>query len=369
MGLVTKEAFEQDKVLKEEFGSYENYLSQNGGNSDSTSSVVVHGNSEVEGGQNPTFNDYVSVENSGKLPEEEPKSAYDMYMEEEKNIYNQGVETNNKNAANQAASAGAQYRELNRNINEINKANGRANTGYAGDTSIDAYNAYRNSVNKSYSDANSANNELYSYYLTKMTELQQAKDTKEAMEYNKIYGEGGVMDRINNYLKNEETYDEDKYLTGESARRIYNYVYNLYEGNIPSEIMAELESEKGFSEWLKAYNEGNEDNYIHTKSWSKQYKNKVPHTKISTIVDGSEYDSTKVDVGNVLTDSNGNKWKVTEVIDNDKDFSKTVNKKGDEENYSEKFNIHDGEISKGDNGTYYVALSGHGNWAILEPLD
>ena len=84
MGQVTKEAFEQDKVLKEKFGSYENYLSQNSGNSDSNSPVVVPDNSEVEGGEAPTFNDYVSVGNSGKLPEEEPKSAYDMYMEEAK---------------------------------------------------------------------------------------------------------------------------------------------------------------------------------------------------------------------------------------------------------------------------------------------
>lgn len=284
MGQVTKEAFEQDKVLKEEFGSYENYLSQNGGNSDSKSSVVVPNNGEVEGGQNPTFNDYVSVENSGKLPEEEPKSAYDMYMEEAKNIYNQGVETNNKNAANQAASAGAQYREVNRNLGEINKANGKADTGYAGDTSIDAYNAYRNSVNKSYSDANSANNELYSYYLTKMTELQQAKDNKEATDrqleqtdrqlalQEQQYQDTKAAETADNIevLKGENAYDSSGYITSETAERLWKYVKGVYGEDIPDNVMANLNSEKGFAEWLVEYNNQTSSNYSNDVIYSPE---------------------------------------------------------------------------------------------------
>ena len=227
-----------------------------------------------------TMDDVVSVAETGSLPPVEPKSAYDMYMEEAKNIYNQGVETNNKNAANQAASAGAQYREVNRNVGEINKANGKADTGYAGDTSIDAYNAYRNSVNKSYSDANSANNELYSYYLTKMTELQQAKDTKEAtdrqleqtdrqldmqedqFEYDKIHGENGMLDTISGYI-DENSYNENGTIKSETAKELWEYVKTYYGGeeNIPKEVVATLNSEKGFSDWLAEYNNqtGNSD--------------------------------------------------------------------------------------------------------------
>ena len=313
MGQVTKEAFEQDKVLKEKFGSYENYLSQNGGNSDSKSSVVVPNNSEVEGGQNPTFNDYVSVENSGKLPEEEPKSAYDMYMEEAKNIYNQGVETNNKNAANQAASAGAQYREVNRNVGEINKANGKADTGYAGDTSIDAYNSYRNNVNKIYSDATSANNELYSYYLSEMAKLQQAKDSKEAtdrqleqtdrqldmqekeFEYNKEmsdrqmelqereYNDNKAREVAENIevIKGENPYDADGKIKPTIARKIYEYLLDVYgeAENIPDSVIANVNTENGFKEYVDAYNNG-EAETLETKQKNKE--------KVENIVAGNE---------------------------------------------------------------------------------
>lgn len=274
--ILTKEAFEQDEVLKEEFGSYENYLTsfQQGGAS-------VSG---VEGGQKtgdtpPTLDEYVKVENGESL-ETKPKSAYDMYMEEAKSIYNQGVETNNKKAANQAASAGAQYREVIRNVDELNKANGRANTGYAGDTSIDAYNAYRNSVNESYANADKANNDLYSYYLSEMTKIQQAKDNKEASdrqleqtdkqleqadreldmleeqnEFNKIYGETGFKKQIENYLTEDDFYP-DGTIKAEAAEKWWNFAVSYFGGveNIPSLALGELESIDGFEEWLIEYN-------------------------------------------------------------------------------------------------------------------
>ena len=192
-------------------------------------------------------------------------------MEEAKNIYNQGVETNNKNAANQAASAGAQYREVNRNVGEINKANGKADTGYAGDTSIDAYNAYRNSVNKSYSDANSANNELYSYYLTKMTELQQAKDNKEATDRQleqtdrqldmqeqqyQDEKETNVVSEVSGMLAEDGAFNTDGSITNETAQKTWDYITRIYGENVPESTMAYLESQEGFSEWLEAYNSG-----------------------------------------------------------------------------------------------------------------
>ncbi len=218
-----------------------------------------------------TMDDVVSVAETGSLPPVEPKSAYDLYMEEAKNIYNQGVETNNKNAANQAASAGAQYREVNRNVGEINKANGKADTGYAGDTSIDAYNAYRNSVNKSYSDANSANNELYSYYLTKMTELQQAKDNKEATDRQleqtdrqldmqeqqyQDEKETNVVSEVSGMLAEDGAFNTDGSITNETAQKTWDYITRIYGENVPESTMAYLESQEGFSEWLEAYNSG-----------------------------------------------------------------------------------------------------------------
>ncbi len=216
-----------------------------------------------------TMDDVVSVAETGSLPPVEPKSAYDLYMEDAKNIYNQGVETNNKNAANQAASAGAQYREVNRNVGEINKANGKADTGYAGDTSIDAYNAYRNSVNKSYSDANSANNELYSYYLSEMTKMQQAKDTKEATDRQleqtdrqldlqeqqyQDEKETRVVAGIEGILMEDGAINSDGLISSNHANRALNYAKRIYGDRIPEGIMAYLESQPGFSEWLEEYN-------------------------------------------------------------------------------------------------------------------
>ena len=236
-----------------------------------------------------------------------------MYMEEAKNIYNQGVETNNKNAANQAASAGAQYREVNRNVGEINKANGKADTGYAGDTSIDAYNAYRNSVNKSYSDANSANNELYSYYLTKMTELQQAKDNKEAtdrqldmqekeFEYNKEmsdrqmelqereYNDNKAREVAENIeiIKGENPYDADGKIKPTIARKIYEYLLDIYgeAENIPDSVIANVNTENGFKEYVEAYNNG-EAEMLETKQKNKE--------KVENIVAGNE--TIKVNYG------------------------------------------------------------------------
>lgn len=338
MGQVTKEAFEQDKVLKEKFGSYENYLSQNGGNSDSNNPEVVPDNSKVEGGDPPTFNDYVSVVNSGKLPEEEPKSAYDMYMEEAKNIYNQGVEANNKNAANQAASAGAQYREVNRNVGEINKANGKADTGYAGDTSIDAYNSYRNNVNKIYSDANSANNELYSYYLSEMAKLQQAKDSKEAtdrqleqtdrqldmqeeeFEYNKEmqereYNDNKAREVAENIevIKGENPYDADGKIKPTIARKIYEYLLDVYgeAENIPDSIIANVNTENGFKEYVDAYNNG-EAETLETKQKNKE--------KVEKIVAGNE--TIKVNYGTTNEQYSGGylrsgEFKLGEKLSND----------------------------------------------------
>ncbi len=219
-----------------------------------------------------TMEEVVSVEQTGELPkvEEKPKSVYDTYMEEARNIYNQNVEDNNKAAANQAAIAGAQYRELNRNIGELNKANGRANTGYAGDTSIDAYNAYRNSVNASYSNANKTNNDLYSYYLSEVANLQQAKENKEyqdrtlAME-EQAYADNkatNVLFEVDNILSQEGAYNTDGTINSETGNKIMDYLNAVYEGEIPSDVLARLGTKNGFKDWVNAYNEGNDKSYI-----------------------------------------------------------------------------------------------------------
>lgn len=290
-------AFHADYNLVKEYGDYSTYREAMKKEEKSTkpknkveSTIVTTGNqqngeassvpeqpSTTPTGNNPsatesgnpdyTMDDVVSVAETGSLSPVEPKSAYDTYMEEVKNIYNQGVESNNKNAANQAASAWAQYREVNRNVGEINKANGKADTGYAGDTSIDAYNAYRNSVNNSYSDASSANNELYSYYLGEMTRLQQAKDAKE--ESDRIYQdqkETNVVSEISGMLAEDGAFNNDGTITNETAKKTLDYVTRIYGNNIPETIMAYLESQDGFSDWFNAYKSGTDtgrfDKYI-----------------------------------------------------------------------------------------------------------
>ena len=262
--ILTKEAFEQDKSLKSEFGSYENYTAsfQLGGttkNNTGATSTSVSGNNVVgsDANQNTdgyTFGDIVSVANGGESPTDPKTNPYDTYMQDALNIYNQGIEANNKNAANQAAAAGSQYNEVNRFANELNKANGRANTGYAGDTSIDAYNAYRNSVNESYANADKANNELYSYYLSEMTRLQQLKDDKDTQIKNNVEGKFEM-------LKGENAYYASGKIRADAAESMYKYAVDTYGENIPPEIMANLQSEPGFSEWLESYNNSSTSYY------------------------------------------------------------------------------------------------------------
>lgn len=238
----TQADFEKDKVLKAQYSTYDQYLSSN----------------------NPSLSDYVSVAETGSLPKEQPKSPYDTYMEEATRIYNQGVESNNQIAESQSASAGAEYREINRNINELNKASGKANTGYAGDTSIDAYNAYRNAVNSAYSNAQKSNNDLYSYYLGEMSRFQQAKENQEVTERQLSMQEQQarqqesaiVLSGLDNILSNENAYNENGTITSESAEQLWDYVLTYYGGteNIPNDVKATLNSTKGFSQWLDEYN-------------------------------------------------------------------------------------------------------------------
>lgn len=302
--ILTKEAFEQDQTLKSKFGSYENYTTsfQQGGTTKNNAGTTPQNSEQptstpTENNPDYTMNDVASVAETGSLPPAEPKSAYETYMEKAKNIYNQGVEANNKNAANQAASAWAEYKELNRNIGEINKANGRANTGYAGDTSIDAYNAYRNSVNKSYYDANSANNDLYSYYLSEMTKIQQAKDNKEATDRQveqtdrqldmqeqqyQDEKETNVVSEVSGMLAEDGAFNNDGTITSETAKKTWDYITRIYGDDIPETTMAYLESQDGFSEWLDAYNSGTElDDYIK----KHEYLNKA----FECTIDGNKY--------------------------------------------------------------------------------
>ena len=246
--------------------------------------------STEKGNSDYTMNDVASVAETGSLPPTEPKSAYDVYMEEAQNIYNQGVEQNNKSAANQAASAGAEYRELNRNVGEINKANGRANTGYAGDTSIDAYNAYRNSVNESYSNADKANNDLYSYYLSEVTKMQQAKDTKEATDrqleqtdrqldmQERQYQdekETNVVSEVSGMLSEDGAFNTDGSITNETAQKTWDYITRIYGEDVPESTMAYLESQEGFSEWLEAYNSGADGENTALNDYIDKHENPV----------------------------------------------------------------------------------------------
>lgn len=226
--IIPQKAFQANYNLKQKYGSYENYKAAMQGSSSS-----VKPTSTSQPTNDYTMNDVVTVSETGELPKN-GVTAQDSYMDEATRIYNEGVAENNDFAASQASNAGAEYREVVRNVNEINKANGRANTGYAGDTSIEAYNAYRNNVNKIYDSANKSNNELYSYYMSEMVRLQGEKDTDTISGISAIY---------------EMNLDENGNITLEGSNKIDNYLIERYGSlsNVPSNIISEISAMTGYS--------------------------------------------------------------------------------------------------------------------------
>lgn len=208
--------------------------------------------------------------------EKKKKSPYDDYMQMATDIYNEQKQQNLKQAENQSALAHAQYQEVNRNINEINKAKGLTDTGYQGDTSVDAYNVYRNSVNNAYSNANASNNQLYSYYLNQMSQLEQAKQNlafqQEQFEYQK------EQDAINNDLIKTETENakqeafneqlnsyigdskfENGNISNDSAEYIWDQIEIEYGKNVkfdelPQKTQTILSKVPGFEDWIDEYN-------------------------------------------------------------------------------------------------------------------
>jgi hypothetical protein len=200
-------------------------------------------------------------------------SAYDKYMQTATDIYNKNVESNRKASANQASAVGAEYRELQRNVNEINKANGRANTGYAGDTSIEGYNAYRNSLNQIYSQRDKNENDLYSYYIDSILKTQQAKENSELAQKqmkitedaNQLEKDKYVSTQITAFLNNDESRDNAGKIKSDYADKVRNYIeeyYGSYE-NAPASIKFELSSYPGFNDYLNAYN--NDGTYGNTE--------------------------------------------------------------------------------------------------------
>ncbi len=198
-----------------------------------------------------TTEEVESVYNTGALPI--PKNVMkDDLTAQYTQVYNDAVNRNNAMARNRALNANSEYNEVVRNANEINKANGTANTGYAGDTSIEAYNAYRNSVNSAYNDANTANNELYNYYLDHIAQERARQDENET----KVVGE------LETILA--DTYTSG-YITEEGIAKAENYLTTIYSSmdNVPDRIKAYLGTKKGYTEWTddkeKYYN--NADTY------------------------------------------------------------------------------------------------------------
>lgn len=291
MGVLSQKAFNANYALKKKYGTYQEYKKALGGSAlNNTSEVSIttptqetsstqetttpstsSTNVDKEGDASYTIDDIIGVAETGELPKEKPKSEWDKYMESATDIYNKGVEENNREAESKVANANAEYREIERNLNEINKANGRANTGYAGDTYIDAYNAYRNSVNDAYNTANKSNNDLYSYYMQTMMSLQDKKQTQENIgrEYNDVQSQ-----RMLETIANNVEYGANDKITSENAKELWNYVLTSFDGveNIPSEVKASLESIDGFTEWLKAYNEGDTSSYDKESSKGSEFK-------------------------------------------------------------------------------------------------
>jgi hypothetical protein len=248
---------------------------------------------------------------NGTSPKKE-KSFYDQYMEEAQNVYNRGIAENNQVAQNQSAVANAQYREVERNINEINKANGTANTGYAGDALVNAYNAYRNTVNEARANASKSNNELYNYYLQNMMSMEQAK---EQDEYNKLHSETGVLSTLANYVSTDDAYNADGTIKSDVAEDVWKYVNTLYGGaeNLPNEVKATLESTDGFTEWLKAYNEGGASTYDteHSQGNGFGLSTDASGKQVSAINSSFTMDSDGEEDSTHVGDTNHNNFRIT----------------------------------------------------------
>ena len=184
--------------------------------------------------------------------------TYDDYMDEATNLYNQQKQQNINQANNQSALAHSQYKEVSRNLNEINKAKGFNNTGYEGNTQVNAYNAYRNAVNNANLNAQATNNQLYAYYLQEMANLKNAKDTQANYELQNFENsKNNVKNTIATMLENEAAYDVfgNPQDIGEStATRLWNYIKEMYGENIPSDIIAELKTVKGLDKYVDFYN-------------------------------------------------------------------------------------------------------------------
>ena len=234
---------------------------------------------DLDNGLKQTFGDYDTYKNFvgtvyNKEQPTQPKTRFDTYMDEATRLYNEGVQANNKVAETQSAQALAQYNEVNRFANELNKGTGKANTGYAGDNSIDAYNAYRNSVNASWENANKQNNDLYSYYMQEMRNIENEKVAEEqatdTTNWNKVYGEGGFKDEFERYIEaspNDVLYDNGN-IKPEEAQKWWDYAKSYFGGedNIPEYAKGVLKTQAGFSEWLDAYNKGTTDNTYATEN-------------------------------------------------------------------------------------------------------
>lgn len=328
--MLSEQDFLKDKELLNQYGSYDAYKT----------AMINNGGYTVE--------EAVSVGTTGNLHTKKPKTDYDTYMAQATDIYNKSVAEADKMAQSQSAMAGAQYREVQRNLNELNKANGKADTGYAGDTSIDAYNAYRNSVNKSYSDANSANNELYSYYLSEITKMQQAKDSKEMQEQEAQDNfETKVVYAISEILAEDGAYDSDGNINARYAEEVLEYVKTVCGEDIPDSIAAYLGTINGFNSW---------------KNDSGNYKN-IHYQTNQFIEQMDNYDKNKIRVGDVI----GDKWKVISVQDFTNAGKDKTTRKPAVETWLGISNFPQGQgngaIRYCKNGEYYVDL---GDWKIAK---
>ncbi|MBR2377440.1 MAG: hypothetical protein IKA85_06725 [Clostridia bacterium] len=209
------------------------------------------------------YQSYLNIYNimNPKQEETTPKASnpYDDYMKVATDTYNKSVEANNKASQNQALSANSEHNELQRNVNELNKASGKANTGYAGDASIEGFNAYRNALNQIYTQRDKTNNDLYSYYMDNMMKLQQQKrEDAIIQESQQKEKEETVIKTINEFFENPDAYDVNNNVKDDYAQIVRDYVSEIYgsEEKIPPRVKVTLSSYPKYDEYLDAYNKG-----------------------------------------------------------------------------------------------------------------
>lgn len=181
---------------------------------------------------------------------------------------------------------------------------------------------------------------------------------------------GGVISASANSTRAEDKNRKENATMNYAQDLIHNFqdMYNDSVELIVNDALQrkrQTEIDKGL--FVNPYEVYEQNTYDQRVQSYNALKNK---TLISTF---NTADTSSYQVGSVITDANGNNWEVSEVITNDSAKANGYDS-GDSQLTniigSDDFDTKDGHIVKGAlEDTYYVALDGIGNWAIVKPSE